>query len=351
MEGTALEWFESYFSGRTQTFYVADASSRPVPLICGVPQGSILGPTVFVAYTEEIQTYLTLIYHLYADDTQLLACCPVFDIDICRHSIESNIIQISKECSSRRLQLNPEKTELIWFGSAANLSRLENASLDIHVGQVTIKPVDVVRDLGVMLDSRLDMRQHISKTVSACFFHLRRLRQMKRILDRDMRQRLVSTFIISRIDYCNVALAGLPATSLAPLQRVLNAAARFVADIGPFDHITSTLQELHWLPINQRIVHKLCTLMHLSTYGVVPQYIRDVLTPTSALSRRADLRSAERMEYDVPFARTMMGMRGFSVAGPSAWNRLPIELRQISTYSTFRRNLKTHLFKKSYGLD
>ena len=187
VEGTALEWFESYFSGRTQTFYVADASSRPVPLICGVPQGSILGPTVFVAYTEEIQTSLTLVYHLYADDTQLLACCPVFDIDICRHSIESNIIQISKECSSRRLQLNPEKTELIWFGSAANLSRLQKASLDIHVGQVTIKPVDVVRDLGVMLDSRLDMRQHISKTVSACFFHLRRLRQMQRILDIDMR--------------------------------------------------------------------------------------------------------------------------------------------------------------------
>ena len=88
VEGTALEWFESYFSGRTQTFYVADASSRPVPLICGVPQGSILGPTVFVAYTEEIQTSLTLVYHLYADDTQLLACCPVFFIDICRHSIE-----------------------------------------------------------------------------------------------------------------------------------------------------------------------------------------------------------------------------------------------------------------------
>ena len=124
--------------------------------------------------------------------------------------------------------MNPEKTELIWFGSAANLNRLENASLDIHVGQVTIKPVDVVRDLGVMLDSRMDMRLHISKTVSACFFHLRRLSHMKRILDRDMRQRLVSTFIILRTDYCNVALAGLPATSLAPLQRVLNADARFV---------------------------------------------------------------------------------------------------------------------------
>ena len=177
-------------------------------------------------------------------------------------------MQIIDECSSRRLQLNPDKTELIWFGSVANLCRLQNANLNIHIGQVTIEPVDIVRDLGVLLDSHLDMRQHISKTVSTCFYHLRRLRQLRRILDRDMRQRLISALIISRIDYCNVALAGLPATSLAPLQRVLNAAARFVADLGPFDHITSTLQTLHWLPINQRIVYKLCTMMHSSAYGL-----------------------------------------------------------------------------------
>jgi hypothetical protein len=315
----------------------------------GVPQGSILGPTAFIAYTEEFQNDITLVYHLYADDIQLLACSTVSDVDTCRHRIESSVMQIIDECSSRRLQLNPDKTELIWFGSVANLCRLQNANLNIHIGQVTIEPVDVVRDLGVLLDSHLDMRQHISKTVSICFYHLRRLRQLRRILDRDMRQRLISALIILRIDYCNVALAGLPATSLAPLQRVLNAAARFVADLRPFDHITSTLQTLHWLPIQQRIVYKLCTMMHSSAYGIVPQYIRDVLTPTSALSRRADLRSAVRMEFDVPFSRTRMGMRAFSVAGPSAWNSLPVQLRQTTAFSSFRRNLKTHLFRQSYG--
>ena len=90
-------------------------------------------------------------------------------------------------------------TELIWFGSVANLSRLQNANLNIHIGQVTIEPVDAVCDLGVLLDSHLDMRQHISKTVSTCFYHLRRLRQLRRILYRDMRQRLISALIISTI--------------------------------------------------------------------------------------------------------------------------------------------------------
>jgi len=144
----------------------------------GVPQGSILGPTAFIAYTEEFQNDITLVYHLYADDIQLLACSTVSDVDTGLDRIESSVMQTIDECSSRRLQLNPDKTELIWFGSVANLCRLQNANLNIHIGQVTIEPVDVVRDLGVLLDSHLDMRQHISKTVSTCFYHLRRLRQL-----------------------------------------------------------------------------------------------------------------------------------------------------------------------------
>ena len=122
-----------------------------------------------------------------------------------------------------------------------------------------MKPVEYVRDLGVILDNQLSMRKHISQVVSTCFFHLRRLRQLRARLSREQRQRLVSAIILSRVDDCNVVLAGLPASSLAPLQRVLNAAARFVADLHPRDHVTGTLRDLHWLPIRTRITYKLCT--------------------------------------------------------------------------------------------
>ena len=73
-----------------------------------------------------------------------------------------------------------------------------------------------------------------------------RLRQLRHILPREQRQSLVSALIISRIDYCNAVLAGLPANTLAPLKRLLNACARFVANLKPRDHVTSTFQELHW---------------------------------------------------------------------------------------------------------
>ena len=83
-------------------------------------------------------------------------------------------------------------------------------------------------------------------------------------------QRLVSAFVIARLDYWNSVMAGLPASSLAPLNRVLSAAVRLVAGLGPRDHVTEHMKHLHWLPIQFRIKFKLCVLMHGAMRGQSP---------------------------------------------------------------------------------
>ena len=92
-------------------------------------------------------------------------------------------------------------------------------------------------------------------------FHIRRLRQICRLLGRDVAAKLVSTFVISRLDYGNAVLAGLPELTIAPLQRVLNAAAHPVLGLRPRDHVTAALIDLHWLPVAARIEFKLCTCL------------------------------------------------------------------------------------------
>ena len=104
------------------------------------------------------------------------------------------------------------------------------------------EPVDCIRDLGVLLYSSLTMHQHIARVTSTCFFHLRRLRKLSRTLDIDARKRPVCALVLTHVDYCNSALAGLPDSTLAPLQRVLHVAARFVLDLRARDHVTVTLQ-------------------------------------------------------------------------------------------------------------
>ena len=129
-----------------------------------------------------------------------------------------------------------------------------------------------VFDLGVYIDAELTMQEHVSHTARACFFHIRRLRSVRQQLGRQVTAQLVTALILSRLDYCNAVLAGLPASTLAPLQRVLNAAARLVLEMGPCDQVSAALHELHWLPIRKRIDYKLCLLAHNVRIGRAPKY-------------------------------------------------------------------------------
>ena len=155
--------------------------------------------------------------------------------------------------AAKRLQLNAGKTDVLWFGTAAMLHKVPFSLRVISTCAASIEPVAVVRHLGVWLDSELSMREHVSHTARACFFHLRRLRSIRKLLGRDVTIQLVCALVLSRLDYCNGVLAGLPSSTLAPLQRVLRAAANLVEDLKPNDHVTAAIKNLHWLPVKQRV--------------------------------------------------------------------------------------------------
>jgi len=186
---------------------------------------------------------------------------------------------------------------------------------------------NAVRDLGVLLDQELSVKQHINKVTRNCFFQIRRLKQVRRILGPEITTSLITAFVTSRLDFCNSVLAGLPKLTIAPLQRVQNAAARLITGIGRHDHVTPALRKLHWLPIPYRITYKLCVLMHQVHTGCSPSYMSNLVTATANMSYRQALRSANSQRYEVPRTKLKFGERAFSFAGPTAWNSLPSDLQ------------------------
>jgi hypothetical protein len=198
----------------------------------------------------------------------------------------------------------------MWFGSSTGIRKLETIpALDrqLHIGSDNMSSVNVISDLGFYFDSELNMKAHISRTSRACFFHLRRLRAIRNRLGQEVTARLVSAFVLSRLDYCNALLAGLPMSTLAPLQKVLNAAAQLVMNLKPRDHVTSALRLLHWLPIQQRIEYKLCLLGHNALNGCAPGYFTELLTAVADIPSRASLRNASKHCLDAPRTKLKMG--------------------------------------------
>ena len=149
--------------------------------------------------------------------------------------------------------------------------------MNIKVGGPGRKPSYQVKNLGSWLHPNLNMLHHITNVCKAGFFYLFNIRRIKKYLSRDSLLTLVHAFITSRLDYCNALLYGLPKQQIAKLQRVQNAAARLIMDIGKYSHITPALFELHWLPVPARIHFKILLLAFRAIHGLAPAYISNLL--------------------------------------------------------------------------
>ena len=146
-----------------------------------------------------------------------------------------------------------------WLGSRQQLEKI--ATGDIRILSAQLHPEPSVRDLGVVIDSRLTMADHVTAVCKPGYYQLCQLRGVVQSLTSEAAKSLVNAFISNRLDYCNSLLYGITDTELQRLHSVQNAAARLVTGIRRSEHITPVLRSLHWLPVLQRITFKVATIV------------------------------------------------------------------------------------------
>jgi hypothetical protein len=353
VKGSVLQWFSSYLSDRTQTVQVAGCSSTKSPLKCGVPQGSILGPLLFIIYTSPVTDIVRrhgLMSHCYADDTQLYFYCSPDQLDGLVSTLSNCVAELECWMASNRLKLNCEKTEFIWMASRQKLAILHDSLPPVNIGTQFITPVPGARNLGVFFDSNLNFKQHITNVCRSSYFYLRQLRVIRRSLQKDVTKMLLHAFVSSRLDYCNSLFYGLPKCDIQRLQSVQNSAARIYGGLRKYDHITPVMRDqLHWLPISERINYKIAVLTYKSTHQLAPDYLTTMCiraTDNIALSRNRSATNGDLIPSS--FKTITYGKRSFYYSAPAVWNNLPVTMRHL-TFNAFCKELKTLLFRKFYN--
>jgi hypothetical protein len=209
---------------------------------------------------------------------------------------------------SNRLKLNTDKTEVLWCATSRRQHQLPNTPT--RIGNDLTTSSTSVRDLGVYLEADLSMRSHVHNTVSKCFATLRQLRSIRRSVPASAYQTLIVSLVLTKLDYGNAVLSGLPAHLIQRLQSVMNAAARSIAGQRRSEHITTTLAGLHWLRASERIDFKLATLTYRCLHGATPSYLSCDLCRLADIPSRRRLRSSASNALDVPPTRlSSVGIR------------------------------------------
>ncbi len=213
----------------------------------------------------------------------------------------------------------------------------------------TITPSSSVRNLGVIFDDQLTFKEHIAKTARSCRFALHNIRtigplhNIRTILTEHAAHLLVQALVISRLDYCNALLAGLPSNAIKPLQMIQNAAAQLVYNEHKRAHVTPLFISLHWLPVAARIQFKTLMIAYRTTTGSAPSYFHSLL---QIYIPSRSLRSASERRLVGPSQRGSKSLsRTFSRTVPGWCNELPTPIRNNGSLSIFKEQLKTHLFR------
>ena len=353
----ALKWFHSYISNRTQSVKINTSISQPKSLTCGVPQGSVLGPLLFIMYTSPlsklISSYPNIHHHLYADDTQVYIKLTPVNASTVIPELQSCLTAIQKWMAGYKLKLNPDKTEFIVFGPKKKRdSLLKFFPIDILGNKIS--PTDKVRNLGVIFDSGFTFSAQVNSIRKSCFYYIRDFARIRRHLCKSTAITLANALVSSRLDYCNSLLSSISVKDLNRLQGIQNTICRIICRLPRFSSTNCARRSLHWLPVKQRIQFKNLLLTYKSLHTGLPSYLNSALVPFSSpfhSTRRSSPANLILSTMTCNSSHTSKSQLNYSFdyMAPRNWNSLPDNVRLAPSVPTFRKRLKTYLFWQAFS--
>lgn len=342
ISGKPLNFFRNYLNKRRQRVRIGTEESNALELTSGVPQGSIIGPLLFILYTSDF--YKQIKYckiSSYADDTQLYHSFFPNKLENAIKEINDDLASLIQFSHSHSLNLNAKKTSLVIFGTQNLRSQIQRAH--ITVDGHFIEPTENAKNLGVIFDSQLRFKQYINSRIRLSYARLKMIYANRYCLSKKAKTILCDSVVLSNFNFADTVYNPcIDADDIRRIQVVQNSCLRLIFGIRRGQHISHKLKELKWLNMSERrLLHSAC-LFHTILTKKTPPYLYRKITHRTDIH---NLNIRHKGTLTPPCHRRELFKRSFSYQITAIYNSIPRNLK-TKTNLTFKKEYKKYLLSK-----
>ena len=341
LSDNSIEWFTSYLKQREQSVFVNGCNSSFMSIKSGVPQGSILGPLLFLIFINDFDLYLKFCSaDMYADDTTFHVSG--HDITELNRKLNDEALNISKWCNENKMVINTKKTKSMLVATRYKHNHLSDKgeSLKITLGNNILEQVKHEKLLGIWLDDQLTWEVQMNKLCKLIGTRISLLRRIKPYIDVPTCKLFYTGYILPFIDYCSLVWGTCSQSNLNRIYKLQKSAARIIMSASYTTSTRDLFDLLGWDTPSQRIYKKRMTLVFKALHDTAPTYIKELLPSVSSIHGRA-LRSSSSNNLYVEGGKSAIHKKRFSYLAPTEWNHLPNEVKCATSINLFKKRLKT----------
>ena len=333
-----LKWFQTYLTDRLQLCTMFNNRSEAQQIKCGVPQGSILGPLMFILYVNDMPTCFTKCdVNIYADDTAFYYAAN--DLSTIKNVLKSELKSVFEWLCANKLSLHIGKTNSLLICSQQKRRHLTNTNLSLDLDGDDIEQVSSLKYLGVIIDENLKYKEYMDALIGKLNRSIGIVRRASRYVDQITRVTLYNTLVLPHIDYCSTVWGkSICKKDLSRLQRIQNSAMRIILECHYRTHICDMLKTLKWLSVEQRLDYNICCQMWKIVNKQAPSYLNHINVQTSTV-HNYNTRAASQNNIHVAHSHK----NSLKANGTEAWNSLPPHIKNCDNFRHFKNLLLKHI--------
>ena len=331
----SLKLFQSYLTDRTQKVYYNRILSNSNKVLTGVPQGSILGPLLFLLFINDMFFAPKLCnLKMFADDATLYTHGD--SVDELNLRLNEDLIYINDWCYKNRMCINFMKSKAIIFSTSQKIKHQPTKSLDIKIGDDSIENVNSHKILGITVDQRLKWKIQIDNIAKKVHIGIHTLRRIRKLIPIRYRMVFANAFILPFFDYCNTVWGGARNCYLHRLFVLQKRCARTIFNVGPRISHIQLFTNLNWMDIYSRISYRRVTMVFKCINGLSPPYIFDLFTQVSDVSTR-NTRQTTKGNFYLPKVKLTLFKSSFAYNAALIYNELPQTIKQTRSMQQLKQ--------------